>query len=59
MTPPIIIPAENMQAEEPAPILSPRFGLGLLALVAVLAGAHWAWVHAGMPTPEIMKGIFL
>lgn len=55
MTPPIIIPAETLQAEEHPdlpPIISPAFGFGLLALVAVLAGAHFAWVSAGMPGPS-------
>lgn len=54
MTPPEIIPAETLQVDdcEPAPILSPRFGFGLLALVAVLAGMHFAWVFVGMPGPS-------
>lgn len=40
-----LAPAEELQTDvaELAPFISPRFGLGLLALTAVLAGTHWAW----------------
>lgn len=55
MTSHIIIPAETIQADlypDHAPAISPSLGLGLFALAAVLAGAHFAWVMAGMPGPS-------
>lgn len=55
MTPPVIIPAETIQAEDHPdhpPVISPAFGFGLLALVAAVAGAHVIWVMAGMPGPS-------
>lgn len=40
-----LAPAEILQTEdaELAPVISPRFGLGLLALTAALVVTHWAW----------------
>lgn len=55
-----IVPAETLQADAPDehPVITLRFGLGLLALTAMLAGAHLAWVYAGMPGPsEIITAI--
>lgn len=56
---PIIVPAENMQAEaDDAPAISIRFGLGLLVLAAVMIGAHLLWLSAGMPSlSQIMEAL--
>lgn len=47
-----LAPAETMQVEpvDKRPIISPRFGFGLLVFVAFLAGAHAVWAANGMPT---------
>lgn len=47
-----LAPAETLQVEpdEERPIISPRFGFGLLVIVAFLAGAHVVWAANGMPT---------
>jgi hypothetical protein len=40
---PIIVPAENMQAEVEPSVITLRFGLGLLALSLAMIGVHWVW----------------
>lgn len=48
---PQIAPAEDLQADpEIEPGLTPRFGVGFAAFVAVLITAHVAWEHMGRPT---------
>lgn len=51
-------PAESLQPADEHPVITLRFGVGLAVLTAVLMGAHFAWVHAGMPGPsEILTAI--
>jgi hypothetical protein len=40
-----IVPAETMQADDPdeQPVITLRFGLGLLALSLAMIGVHWVW----------------
>lgn len=52
MTPPEIIPAETIQADdaEPSPTITLRFAIGLAVLANVLVAVHAVWVANGMPT---------
>lgn len=40
-----IVPAETLKADEPdeRPVITLRFGLGLLALSLAMIGVHWVW----------------
>ncbi|MBL9070448.1 MAG: hypothetical protein JNM03_10705 [Sphingopyxis sp.] len=58
MTPPIIIPAETLQADEsPAPASRHPLIWALWVVTIALVGAHPLWVHAGMPVPSFLAPI--
>ncbi|WP_260581139.1 hypothetical protein [Sphingopyxis sp. PET50] len=41
---PMIAPAEDLQADpDLEPVITLRFGLGLLALSLAMIGVHWVW----------------
>lgn len=43
MNPPIIAPAEELQADDEQPVITIRFALGLALLTVVMIGAHMLW----------------
>lgn len=59
MTPPIIIPAETLQAEDtPAPRARRSILLWALWATAIaLTAAHPIWVSRGMPVPSFLTPV--
>ena len=58
INPPIIVPAETLQAEEtPAPRARRPLVWALWVVTIALVGAHPIWVRAGMPVPAFLTPI--
>lgn len=56
MTPPIIIPAETLQADEsPAPASRRPLIWALWVVAIALVGCHRAWVAADMPGADAIN----
>lgn len=58
MTPPIIIPAESLQADtDDQPVITLRFGLVLAAISVAAIVGHLVWLRAGSPVPAFLEGL--